>query len=69
MDEFENIVDGQFDPIEMAISNGVSVFKAVVDGAAEVFTHSTGVGLPEELSSELALAFVAMTLEAGDEVE
>jgi hypothetical protein len=63
MDEFENIIgDTNIDTFSIALAEGVELTKKVVDSASEVFGHAVGIGLPDELASDMSLTFYTMLM-------
>jgi hypothetical protein len=64
-DEFENIIreaSESFDTFSVALSEGVEMTKKVIDAATEVFGHAVGIGLPDELASDMSLTFYTMLM-------
>lgn len=54
-DEFEQMVNGAFDPLKVVLAEAVESTKTLVDAIAEIHAHAGEVGLPEEVSNEIAV--------------
>lgn len=60
--DFESIMNGSFDPLVVSLTETAETFKKAVDSTGEVYGHALGIGLPDVLASEVALAYLELIM-------